>query len=155
MLSRAGAIALRALVELARDPAETLPLAELARRQGLPAPMLEQILQRLRRAGVVRARRGRSGGYQLAEASETLNLDRVLLAVRRPRAGGEADEDSPDPAESGSLGASAGHRVERQLRARLELLQRRELQRLTLAELLYDQQSWEASLGPDGGVMLL
>ena len=45
--------------------------------------------------------------------------------------------------------------MERQLRARLELLLRRELQRLTLAELLYDQQSWEASLGPDGGVMLL
>jgi Rrf2 family protein len=155
MLSRAGAIALRALVELARDPAETLPLAELARRQGLPAPMLEQILQRLRRAGVVRARRGRSGGYQLAEASETLNLDRVLLAVRRPRAAGVAVEDSPELAAGGSLGASAGHRVERQLRARLELLQRRELQRLTLAELLYDQQSWEASLGPDGGVMLL
>jgi hypothetical protein len=87
--------------------------------------------------------------------ADVATRDRVLLAVRRPRAGGEADEDSPDPAESGSLGASAGHRVERQLRARLELLQRRELQRLTLAELLYDQQSWEASLGPDGGVMLL
>mgnify|MGYP003339469836 CR=1 FL=1 len=155
MLSRAGAIALRALVELARDPAETLPLVELARRQGLPEPMLEQILQRLRRSGLVRARRGRHGGYQLVESAETLTLDRVLQAVRHPRAGAGEAEEAKHPLDPGPLGASAGHRVERQLRSRLELLLRRELQRLTLAELLYDQQSWEASLGPDGGVMLL
>jgi Rrf2 family transcriptional regulator, iron-sulfur cluster assembly transcription factor len=152
MLSRAGAIALRALVELARDPERTLSLAELARRQELPEPMLEQILQRLRRAGLVRAQRGRRGGYQLLEAAERLSLDRVLQAVRRPPAGEPTGE---EPLEGATLGASAGHRVERQLRARLELLLRRELQRLTLAELLYDQQSWEGSLGPDGGVMLL
>lgn len=155
MLSRAGAIALRALVELARDPGETLSLAELARRQGLPEPMLEQILQRLRRSGLVGARRGRAGGYQLAVAAETLSLDRVLQAVKGPRAPVEPGEEAETPPDPGPLGASAGHRVERQLRARLELLRRRELQRLTLAELLYDQQSWEASLGPDGGVMLL
>jgi len=152
MLSRAGAIALRALVELARDPAQTLSLAELARRQELPEPMLEQILQRLRRAGLVRAQRGRRGGYQLVEAAEHISLDRVLQSVRRQRDG----EPMETPAEEGSsLGASAGVRVERQLRVRLELLLRRELQRLTLAELLYDQQSWEGSLGPEGGVMLL
>ena len=155
MLSRAGDIALRALVELARDPTQTLSLTELARRQELPEPMLEQILQRLRRAALVRAQRGRSGGYQLAEAAERLSLDRVLEAACRPGAGGGLVQGRDALAGDGSLGASAGHRVEQQLRARLELLQRRELQRLTLAELLYDQQSWEASLGSDGGVMLL
>jgi len=45
--------------------------------------------------------------------------------------------------------------VEQQLRRRLERLVQRELQRLTLAELLYDQRSWEASLGPEGGVMVM
>lgn len=194
MLSRAAAIALRALVELAREPALTLSVAELARRQQLPQPMLEQILLRLRRAGLVEARRGRQGGYRLLLQAEMLPLARVLQAVearledprsstaggestvsRRDAAAGEgqatADPISPGdgrllasrpgvsaaPAagEAGdSLGASAGHRVEQQLRRRLQRLVQLELQRLTLAELLYDQRSWEASLGPEGGVML-
>lgn len=197
MLSRAAAIALRALVELAREPALTLSVAELARRQQLPQPMLEQILLRLRRAGLVEARRGRQGGYRLAMQAETLPLARVLQAVERPArapqarpaglraegaphperpagcddrcgvtpgsavaelrvtAGGRpagASLGAPDPA--ARLEASAGHRVEQQLRRRLERLVQLELQRLTLAELLYDQRSWEASLGPEGGVIV-
>lgn len=184
MLSRAAAIALRALVELAREPAATLSVAELARRQQLPQPMLEQILLRLRRAGLVEARRGRQGGYRLAQQAETLPLARVLQAVevpRRPSAARRGNDDSasagevPVPlalgaemapkegvadlgepaADPTTLGASAGHRVEQQLRRRLERLVQLELQRLTLAELLYDQRSWEASLGPEGGVMVM
>lgn len=182
MLSRAAAIALRALVELAREPAATLSVAELARRQQLPQPMLEQILLRLRRAGLVEARRGRQGGYRLAQQAETLPLARVLQAVERPRGAqtreatagaavppkaADASSAAPwgpqsDPAGAlqpaelkDSLGASAGHRVEQQLRRRLERLVQQELQRLTLAELLYDQRSWEASLGPEGGVMVM
>lgn len=185
MLSRAAAIALRALVELAREPAATLSVVELARRQQLPQPMLEQILLRLRRAGLVEARRGRQGGYRLAKQAETLPLALVLQAVavpRRPSAARTGNDDSSSPVEvpvplaSGvetapnegvadwgeplaadptTLGASAGHRVEQQLRRRLERLVQLELQRLTLAELLYDQRSWEASLGPEGGVMVM
>lgn len=193
LLSRAAAIALRALVELAREPGVTLSVTELARRQQLPQPMLEQILLRLRREGLVEARRGRQGGYRLAQPAETLPLARVLQAVEVPReapelgagtpvsatpeaaeagtAGREAPSQNPIAADRGwtgleplaqgigleesgeSLGASAGHRVEQQLRRRLERLLQLELQRLTLAELLYDQRSWEASLGPEGGVM--
>ena len=41
VLSRAAAIALRALVELAREAGATLSVAELARRQQLPQPMLD------------------------------------------------------------------------------------------------------------------
>ncbi len=156
MLSRTAAIALRALVELAREPARTLSVAELARRQQLPQPMLEQILLRLRRGGLVEARRGRLGGYRLAQQAETLPLARVLQAVELPRARPQAHTTAPQESEEPghSLGASAGHRVEQQLRRRLERLVQLELQRLTLAELLYDQRSWEASLGPEGGVML-
>jgi Rrf2 family protein len=181
MLSRTAAIALRALVELAREPGATLSVAELARRQQLPQPMLEQIVLRLRRAGLVEARRGRLGGYRLAQRAERLSLERVLLAVEPQRSPGASPAAEPDlgvpglavasqAAPSGeegrdggvvrlaagepeALGASAGERVEQQLRRRLERLVQRELQRLTLAELLYDQRSWEASLGPEGGVM--
>jgi Rrf2 family protein len=164
MLSRAAAIALRALVELAREPGLTLSVTELARRQQLPQPMLEQILLRLRRQGLVEARRGRHGGYRLARPADALPLAMVLQAVEPPRGDARAENGSgslPDPGmesqpavATDSLGASAGHRVEQQLRRRLQRLVQLELQRLTLAELLYDQRSWEASLGPEGGVML-
>ena len=158
LLSRAAAIALRALVELARQPGATLSVAELARRQDLPQPMLEQILLRLRRAGLVQARRGRHGGYRLAEQAEAVPLARVLQAVERLQAGTPEPEPEAqwwqEQGAAAGLGASAGHRVEQQLRRRLERLVQLELQRLTLAELLYDQRSWEASLGPEGGVML-
>ena len=53
MLTRAGTIALRALVELARLPGQTLSVRELAARQGLPAPMLEQVVQRLQQVDPV------------------------------------------------------------------------------------------------------
>ena len=65
MLTRAGTIALRALVELARHPNSSISGPELANRQNLPAPMLEKLLLHLRRAGLVEATRGRNGGYRL------------------------------------------------------------------------------------------
>lgn len=150
MLTRAGTIALRALVELARSPGVSLSVHELARRQGLPQPMLEQVVLRLRRAGLVEARRGRQGGYRLAGQADALPLQQVLLAVGGLRQTAER----PEPPAGAGLEASAGLQVEQQLQRRLERLVLHELQRLTLAELLYDQRSWEASLEPDGGLML-
>lgn len=150
MLTRAGTIALRALVELARSPTTSLSVNELARRQGLPQPMLEQVVLRLRRAGLVQARRGRHGGYRLAAQADAMPLEQVLLAVgglRRVAVG-------PEPPAAAGRGASAGLRVEQQLQRRLDRLVLQELQRLTLAELLYDQRSWEATLEPEGGLML-
>ena len=72
MLTRAGTMALRALVELARQPELQLSGPELARRQGLPQPKLEQVLLQLRQAGLVEARRGRSGGYRLCRSSNQM-----------------------------------------------------------------------------------
>ena len=84
--------------------------------------------------------------------ADSLPLERILQAVERTRA--ELPQPAAADGDPADLGASAGHRVEQQLRRRLERLLQQELQRLTLAELLYDQRSWEASLGPEGGVML-
>ena len=47
MLTRAGTIALRALVELARSPHSVISGPELAKRQELPEARLEQILLQL------------------------------------------------------------------------------------------------------------
>lgn len=152
MLTRAGTMALRALVELARQPELQLSGPELARRQGLPQPKLEQVLLQLRQAGLVEARRGRCGGYRLCRSSNQIQLHQVLDAV-----GGRRFSllDLPAPSQEGMPpSAAAGDQLERQLLLKLERAIQRELERLTLAELLYDQRSWEASLDPEGGLML-
>lgn len=61
MLRRAGLQALRALLELAQEPSRWRSVQAIAAAQQLPAPMLEQLLIQLRRAGVLEARRGRMG----------------------------------------------------------------------------------------------
>ena len=150
MLTRAGTIALRALVELSRHPDSLISGPELARRQGLPEARLEQVLLQLRAAALVEARRGRSGGYRLMGRPEDVMLAKVLDAV-----GGRRRTLMPaERAEPEGSSALAGDQLERQLLMRLERALERELGRLSLAELLYDQRSWEASLDPEGGLML-
>ena len=148
MLTRAGTIALRALVELARSQGSVLSGPELAKRQELPEARLEQILLQLRQAQLIEARRGRTGGYRLSRAAEDLSVQEVLDAV-----GGRRQLSLElEPAE-GSIG-QAGQRLEQQLQQRLQRAVERELSELSVAELLYDQRSWEASLDPDQGLML-
>jgi len=82
--------AVRAAVELAsaaeRDPDRPVKGEQLARLQGIPQNFLENILTELRRAGIVRTRRGIDGGYQLARAAATITVAEVLRAVEGPLA---------------------------------------------------------------------
>lgn len=79
---RSGAIqSLRALLVLADAPGRWFSVAELARLQDLPPARLEQLLLRLRRAGVLEARRGRRGGYRLAQPAAELSLAAILAAL--------------------------------------------------------------------------
>ena len=81
MLRRRGLQAIQALLELALEPQRWRSVRELAELQNLPAPMLEQLLLRLRRAGLLEARRGRLGGYRLALPPAQIALNQVLAAV--------------------------------------------------------------------------
>jgi Rrf2 family protein len=85
--------AVRAAVELAaaqrRAGADgTMPVKgeQLASRQHIPQNFLENILTELRRAGIVRTRRGAEGGYQLARPAAEINVAEVLRAVEGPLA---------------------------------------------------------------------
>jgi Rrf2 family iron-sulfur cluster assembly transcriptional regulator len=57
---------------------------EVAERQGIPLRYLEQILQELRRAGLVAAKRGPGGGYALARPAEEVHLGEVVAALDGP-----------------------------------------------------------------------
>ena len=53
---------------------------EIAERERLPGDYVEQILLRLRRAGIVRSTRGARGGYALARAADTISIRDVIEA---------------------------------------------------------------------------
>jgi Rrf2 family protein len=53
---------------------------EIAATERLPADYVEQILLRLRRAGLVNSTRGARGGYSLARAPEEISVREVIAA---------------------------------------------------------------------------
>ena len=66
-MSRRSVYACRAVLELARHHGEMpVKASEIAERRTIPAGYLEQLLQRLKGAGVVLSRRGAEGGYILS-----------------------------------------------------------------------------------------
>ena len=178
MLRRRGLQAIQALLELALEPQRWRSVRELAELQGLPAPMLEQLLLRLRRAGLLQSRRGRLGGYRLALPPPQISLDQVLAAVAAmpgpPATPSSSEELADDPvaleaddavaseavaleavAESEiQLGDPASQQVTELLVYRLQRAMERELSRLSLEDLLLDLRSARAAHGADGGLIL-
>jgi Rrf2 family protein len=53
---------------------------EIAAKERLPADYIEQILQRLRRAGVIASTRGARGGYMLARPATEISIRAVIQA---------------------------------------------------------------------------
>jgi len=60
---------------------EPIQVRVIGERQKIPARYLEQIFQRLRRADLVRGKRGPGGGYVLARPPEQVTLRDVVAAV--------------------------------------------------------------------------
>jgi Rrf2 family protein len=100
--------ALRAAAELARAATEeTGPVKGewISEAQGIPKKFMENILHDLKRAGIVRTRRGASGGYWLARPPEDIPLAEVIRAVEGPLANvrGEWPEAVEYPGAAGAL----------------------------------------------------
>jgi Rrf2 family cysteine metabolism transcriptional repressor len=73
---------LRAMTEFARYFGQgPLSLAEVARTQGISQAYLEQIAIDLRRAGLLKSRRGAQGGYLLSRAPEETTAGDVIRAL--------------------------------------------------------------------------
>jgi Rrf2 family protein len=77
--------ALRALIELAsREDGSPVSAEELGRLQEIPHNFLQAILADLRKAGIVHAQRGQSGGWRLAKEAESVSVADVIRAVDGP-----------------------------------------------------------------------
>jgi Rrf2 family protein len=97
--------ALRAATELAAAGDDALKREAIAGAQGIPVPFLEQILLALKRAGIVRTRRGPDGGYWLARPAAEVTLGEIIRAVEGPLANvqGARPEDVAYNGSAGSL----------------------------------------------------
>ncbi len=75
--------ACRALAQLAKyhDGRTLTRLEDLAQREAVSANFLVQILNDLRRSGLVESRRGKAGGYLLARRADQISLRQVVEAV--------------------------------------------------------------------------
>jgi Rrf2 family iron-sulfur cluster assembly transcriptional regulator len=87
-LSSKGRYAVMAMADLACHSADpqvrAVALADIARRQDLSLPYLEQLFTRLRREGLVVSHRGPGGGYRLAKPPAELAVSDIVAAVDEP-----------------------------------------------------------------------
>jgi len=73
--------AMRALLELAREPSRPLTCEAMASSQGIPFRFLKSVVGELRRAGLVRSQRGCEGGYWLGRPAGEITLLDITRAV--------------------------------------------------------------------------
>ena len=71
-----------ATIELAcHDRSVPLQAKTIASRQGIPSRFIEQILQVLKQAGIVRSLRGAQGGYTLAQDPSQISLAELVNSM--------------------------------------------------------------------------
>ncbi len=80
-ISTRGEYGLRALMELGMEPGIALSLRDIATRQQISLDYLEQIVPSLKAAGLIKAKRGAHGGYQLAKSPEDITVFDALIAL--------------------------------------------------------------------------
>lgn len=81
-LSTKGRYGLRALVDLAvYSETEAVSIQSIANRQSISVSYLEQLMGKLRRAGLVISVRGAMGGYRLARPASEISVGDVLRAL--------------------------------------------------------------------------
>jgi Rrf2 family protein len=132
-LSRRGDYAVRAALALAEQhlakPTECLSTRRIAARMRIPSRFAAHVLTDLVRAGLIRSSPGRTGGYRLARAPESISLLHVV----------DAAEGEPSVSRCVLRGIpcdTAGHCAVHETIARTTSAARAELSRTTLGDLV-------------------
>jgi Rrf2 family protein len=87
MLSMKAKYGLKALLALAaRDAEGPILIVDLSRREKIPQKFLESILLQLKRADILRSKKGRGGGYALDRPPEAIILGDVIRLLDGPLA---------------------------------------------------------------------
>jgi Rrf2 family transcriptional regulator, cysteine metabolism repressor len=85
-ISTKGRYGLRAMLDLATHGTEGKPvyLSDVAKREGLSEKYLEHIFGTLHKAGLVKALRGRKGGYLLTKLPDEITLKEIITVLEGP-----------------------------------------------------------------------
>jgi len=129
---------IKALVYLAINQPNQLPLSKIAKEQGIPPKFLERILNDLRKGGLVESTRGKSGGYYLSKSAEQIRLLDIVKCLE------------------GAVAVSSGNRIKTANRRQIDrvigrIYQRlnsqieRDLKQVSLAELAREASGNEGS----------
>lgn len=104
---------LRILVQLATETEQENRVQgkEIAARQGINEPYLEQIMVSLKKAGLVRTIRGRNGGYLLAREPESISLLDVIEVFGGPLEVASSERHGNISEDPGALAASQAWQV--------------------------------------------
>lgn len=99
-LTRKLMFAIEAVVDIAYNSGEhPVQSKDVAERQGIPRRYLEQVLQQLVRADILRGVRGPRGGYRLARERRRIPLGEIVRIV----AGMNEDDDEDTGSDLGRL----------------------------------------------------
>ena len=96
-LTTKGKYAVTALLDLSlhQSGKDFTSLSKIAVRQDMPISYLEQLFRNLRKAGIVEAARGPTGGYRLSRHCSEINVSEVVASVEgamdATQCGGTAD----------------------------------------------------------------
>jgi len=83
-LSQTTGYAIRALGCLHQQSSPAQLIRDIAKCAGIPKPYLARIINRLAHRGLVKAKRGYTGGIALARPSEQISLLQIVEAVEGP-----------------------------------------------------------------------
>lgn len=137
-------------VHLARHGGERpIPAREIAQREGLPPDYVEQILLKLRRAGLVTSVRGARGGYFLARPAGDVSVRDVLEAAEHRTFEVNCESYPINAARcSGENGGCSIRPVWRELQHRVDEF----LQSISLGDLMADEAAVAEMLGEHAAV---
>lgn len=87
MISKKTKYALKAMLYLAREQDKgPILIADLARDERIPKKFLELILLALKNAGVLQSKKGKGGGYYLAQSPREISMGRIIRILEGPLA---------------------------------------------------------------------
>ncbi|MEQ8440920.1 MAG: Rrf2 family transcriptional regulator [Alphaproteobacteria bacterium] len=127
-LTKKMMFAIEAVLDIAYHAAD-LPVQsrEIAERQGIPRRYLEQVLQQLVHAGILKGMRGPRGGYRLAKERRRITIADIVTVVHEMEGGRDP---LTDPA-----GSELGHTVLRPIWQEIEEYAMERLSRTSIEDL--------------------
>ena len=84
-LSTKGQYGVRAMYEIARGyPVQPVTIKEISENQDVSVAYLEQILNKLRKAGLIKSVKGPGGGYLLSKGPERISIASIVSELEGP-----------------------------------------------------------------------